>query len=480
MIFLCFLLLLGEESYNIPFFGMEENNYNLFNWSPSMIPESTTIVNGKIKRLDPTLLGSLNYYGIGNDSSKYLFILGHYEQLGKTTINLMQAGVMAAYLNRNLVMPYVRNSRYCGLPEGWTGSKRKKSREFFPIENYFDYKSVVNIFRENRFASLSNWNDFHQQCKSTQDTLMIFFLYDGAKSENLKYMKLSSEEYEDIQSQMKANNGWTDCTMIESRIQTSIRLRNISITKAICIDPEVITALEELNSLINEWTCVIIFIWRGMGYQRTQFNLTLPLPFQTYLSRIRFSHFVYNEANQFVFENFRNQQYLSVHIRAERQLIWYSFEKYKRCLDLLIKVVNLLVTKKSIRYIFLSSDLERHGSDSFTNSTIYDKAKSYLNLKIDLIKATVYKPLKSRGLVYNDAGFVALVELEILSRSRHLVTLGAGTFQGWLIELFKKRIKRPGSNWSLCRVCSTELKNNEENSKIDPKPTGEVENKPAR
>ena len=44
----------------------------------------------------------------------------------------------------------------------------------------------------------------------------------------------------------------------------------------------------------------------------------------------------------------------------------------------------------------------------------------------------LYKADKSRGLIHNDAGSVALTQMEILSRSQHLITLGAGTFQSWV------------------------------------------------
>ena len=64
---------------------------------------------------------------------------------GKTTINFLHARYMAGLMNRDLIVPYVRNSRYCGLKEGWIGQKRKKSREFFSMENYFDMSSMEQL-----------------------------------------------------------------------------------------------------------------------------------------------------------------------------------------------------------------------------------------------------------------------------------------------------------------------------------------------
>jgi len=80
-------------------------------------------------------------------------------------------------------------------------------------------------------------------------------------------------------SQRKALNrkGWSSCS--DHRIKAT---RRIEIRQTICIDPEVLTSFERLESeVLRDSPCVGIAEWRGIGFGRTHFSLpsTLPSPF---------------------------------------------------------------------------------------------------------------------------------------------------------------------------------------------------------
>ncbi|XP_065657226.1 uncharacterized protein LOC105843285 isoform X2 [Hydra vulgaris] len=391
-------------------------------------------------------------------TSQYLFLLGHYEQLGKTAINFLQAGLLATLLNRNLVEPFVRHSRFCGLRSGWTGAMRKKSREFLPLDNYFEMESIYNIFSRLSLNGIVNLEHYLSHCPSTT---MIYFFYAGGKDETKRYLNFSEEEYSIIESKLKENGGLTNCSFIEEKISTSSRIKGLFISQGICIDVELIKTIARLKQIIQMKKCVSIFLWRGVGYQRAHFNITLPQPHEFYLSQIKFSKLVYNEINNFIREKFKHNSYLGIHIRSERLLLWYNIDRFKECLDNLEKVVNILVVKKKIKHIFLSSDIGPHGSDQIItlNSSVVEKARYYFNKKLEAINAVLFTSNHSRGLIYNDTGFIALTELGILSQSHYLVTLGTGTFQGWIVMAYKNYKKISTRSWSLTRVCSTELKN---------------------
>jgi len=423
--------------------------------------ENNDIKNKPKEKKDPTVLNNRYMFGGPSKTNRYLFILGHYEQLGKTTINFLHARYMASLINRDLVVPYVRNSRFCGLKAGWIGPRRKKSREFISMENYFDMLSIERLSPVNRMSSrLAYIDEFYKEC-SNSGIAMIYFIYAVNKLETKRYLHLSDSEYENLVTKMSKHNGWYDCLFIENKLHSSKRMNNIRLTQAICVDPEVIVSVNALEELVHNRKCAAIFLWRGIGGQRTHFNLTFPEPYANYLSQIEFSKLVMEEVDKFLIENFNRQSYISIQIRSERQLAWYSIKKFKQCLDLVVKVVNILILKKEIKHVFISSDLEKHGSDQISlllNKTTQEEAKQYFHKTVKMLNAVLYKPDKSRGLIYNDAGFVALTQMEILSRSRHLVTVGDGTFQRWLVALFKKHKKKLKRSWSLTRVCATELK----------------------
>lgn len=426
---------------------------------PIIPPENIETVVGK-KKIDRTQMFSDYVFDGPSKTYRYLFLLGHYEQLGKTTINFLHARHLASLMNRDLVVPFVRNSRFCGLPEGWTGPKRKKSREFLPMENYFNLASIEKMYLVPNMTRLTSLNEYYDECTNSGIT-MIYFIYN--KIETLRYLHLTEAEYDDLILKLKVNNGWADCWFVEQKIKTSYRMKNIKLNNAICVDPETVVNLDSLEQLVHNSKCAAFFLWRGIGELRTHFNVSLPQNHPFYLSQIEFSDFVMQEANKFLQENFFNQPYISIQIRSERQLAWYSIKKFKQCLDLVVKVVNILIVKKEIKKVFISSDLEKHGSDQISvllNSTTRGQAIQYFQETVKKLNGALYKPDKSRGLIFNDAGFVALTQMEILSRSRHLVTLGAGTYQSWLVALFKKQKKIMKRSWSLTRVCATELKRN--------------------
>ena len=403
-----------------------------------------------------------------NLSKKYLYLLGHYEQLGKTVVNFLQAGLLAKKLDHRLVVPFVRNSRFCGLRSGWIGNLRRKSREFLPIDNYFQLPSVENLFQQNNFSSLVQFDEFKKNCPTST---MIYFIYSGSRAESQRYFKLTNEEYHTLEKNLSKNFGFTNCENIEEKLNSGQRIGKVNFDKVICVNAEKIYKIHQLKSLIKNDKCVTFFLWRGVGFQRTHFNLTLPFSYDYYLSKIDFSNSILNEAERFVKIDMHNNPFIGIQIRSERQLSWYNFHKFKHCLDIVVRVATIFIYKKKIKHIFISSDLERHGSDQMSilmNTTSLQKARNYLKDSFKKLSPHYFVPDKGQGLIHNDAGYVALSQLEILSRASHLITLGAGTFQNWVKARFKrnKTQKTFENPWSITRVCSVELKNANDQKKF--------------
>ena len=393
--------------------------------------------------------------------SKYLFILGHYEQLGKTTINFLHAGYLAAKMGRNLVIPYVRNSRYCGLRAGWTGQKRKKSREFLPMSNYFDMASVHQIFREEKLSPLISLDKFREVCGSKDKKVaFVTFFHDIQLLESIRYLSISRPEYKQMLKNMQAGAGWQDCSFIEDRIHTGPRIGGINIGPQLCVNAEQVTDINFLeNSILNNTECVAVHLWRGVGHQRTHFNVSLNLENSSYLSRLTLSKVVIDETNKFILKHFGTDDFLSIQVRSERQLSWYSLRKFQKCMDLVIKVAKIILEKKQIKHVFVSSDLDSHGSDQMVqllNASTLLAARQYYESKVSSLKSVTFKPNRHRDYIHNDSGYVALAQMNIISRSVHLITLGDGTFQRWLIASFKKQKKN--HDWSITRACSQETK----------------------
>ena len=301
---------------------------------------------------------------------------------------------------------------------------------------------MERLFRNNNLSSLIQFEDFQKQCPTST---IIYFLYFGGRKETKRYFQASDEEFHRLESKLLSSSGVIDCMYVEDRIKSRERVQNVTFDKAYCIDAERVKKLKHLSRILKLSKCVTIFLWRGAGPQRTHFNLTLPLNHEHYLSQIDFGKAIMDEAASFLLHNLQSKPFIGIQIRSERQLSWYGLHKFKHCLDLVVKVATIFMYKKKLNVIFVSSDLEKHGSDqlkTLMNDTVLQEAKSYFHKSFQKLSVHFYKPDKSRGLIHNDAGYVALTQMEILSQAKHLITLGAGTFQSWVKANFKKHKER--------------------------------------
>ena len=395
--------------------------------------------------------------------SKHLMLLGHYEQLGKTTINYMLAGRFAYLSNRKIVKPFVADSRFCGLKSGWTGSLRSGTRAFKPLDLYFNISTMNELFRSMSLADMEYLESFKESCsftKTGQKIAIIYFLYSGDYGK--KYLMLHNGELEQIRQLLQSSNGWIDCSFINPRLKIDKRIgTDLEAGNQFCVDPEKIADWETLeNMILQNDPCVVFHQWRGVGYQRTHFNLTIKETPENLLQLLKPSDFVITEVMRLLKKI--GQNFVGIHIRSERQLLWYSLEKWIKCMNVVYQEAQKKVGSTSLK-IFISSDIGRFGSDQILSNLDANQIKT-LNAKyiwlVKKLKAITYSELRPRHHIWTDRGLVALIELNILSQANHLITVGAGTFQKWITDTFKARRKiYEDQTWTLTRICYSELKN---------------------
>eukprot|EP00794_Sanderia_malayensis_P008195 gene8194-9073_t len=400
---------------------------------------------------------------IKNNKRKHLLILGHYEQLGKTTVNFIEAAKFAYLTERNIVKPLVRNSRFCGLHSGWTGVLRSATRAFFPLDLYYHVSSMQDLFRAYKLADMEYLQTFKESCSydnGKRMTRVIYFMFE--RKDNQKVLSISNEEENQIEKSLNESLGWTDCSFINERIKIDERIGgNIKIGKQYCVDPNRVTDLYLFeNKILQNDPCVIIHQWRGIGSQRLQFNLMHLVPFEVYLKNLRPSDFVQAEVQRFL--DMIGGEFIGIHIRSERQLLWYGLNKYSRCMDFVYKEAKLLKKSKNIQKIFLSADVGPYGSDqinpNFDSTEIKVITKKYEWLASKL-HAVTFSPIRSKHHIWTDSGLVALIQLHILSHASYLITLGSGTFQKWMTNTFKARkASQNDQSWSITRTCFNEKK----------------------
>ncbi|XP_078354455.1 uncharacterized protein LOC144639071 [Oculina patagonica] len=428
----------------------------------SWAPNITTI---KVPIGNVSILGSTSP-PVVKTSLRFLFVLHHYEQLSKTTENFLQLAAVAKQIGRVIVEPFVRDSRMCGLPYGWSGQVRNESQRFHPLSVYFDVKYMNNLLKRYHYAQMVKLETFKHECRSSvANTTLLHFMYnDQAKEEMKKWYKISTAAYQNIETAIK-KHGWCKCNFIDHGLGFSKRIGDLKAGRQICIDARKIKSLQGFQTeILKQDKCTAIIHWRGLGKNRSQFKPEVNTDSHKLVHLLRAGKLVLDQAKRIA--DSIGQEYISIHVRSERQIQWYSVERLTQCLEALVEKVATLKQKHKINKVFLSSDFTQFGSDtlhSFTarNSTITNKIKQIQRFLSQTLKATTYKPRKDNPLL-TDSGVVALTEMNVLIGGSHLVTVGSGTFQEWIVDAFveSKSMTKKQNYWTITRICHKEYKIN--------------------
>lgn len=397
---------------------------------------------------------------------KFLFVLHHYEQLTKTTENLLHLSAVAEQIDRVIVEPFVRDSRMCGLPYGWSGQLRSERRRFYPLSLYFDVKFMNNLLKKSRLAPMVKLETFKRRCRSsvTNTTLLHFMYKDRSQEEMEKWFKISAPVYHTIEENIK-NSGWCKCNFIDHGLNVSKRIGNLRADRQICIDAERVKSIKLFKSeILKDDKCVVIIHWRGFGKDRSHFKPEVKVDNRKLLHSLRSSERVRDQAK--TIEEAIGGEYISVHIRSERQIQWYDVERLSRCIKTLVEKIADLKQKYQIKKVFLSSDFSRFGSDTLhsltaQNNTLTNRIKQLQRFLSKTLKPKKFKP-RSDDPMAIDSGVVALTEMNVLIGGSHLMTIGSGTFQQWIVEGFveRKNGSKQQNNWTITRICHREEKLN--------------------
>lgn len=409
-------------------------------------------------------------------NSKFLFVLHHYEQLGKATENLVQLCAIANEMGRTVVQPYVRDSRMCGVPGGWYGELRRKSRLFRPFDVYYDVQHFNQLMTKSNYATLTKLSVFKDVC-ANEGTTFVHFIYAGPDAEESlrKWYNITSEQYNKIMSAIQPQ-GYCECNFIDRGLNISNRIGKIKAGRQLCVDPEIIRDIAVLeNNVLQNDRCVVVVHWRGIGRNRTHFRPKVTIKPWEIVTSLAHSNLIRSEVSRYKEVSFLdNNPYIAVHVRSERQLHWYGADKLKRCLSVLIELVKKLKKRHKIKHVFVATDLSVYGSDTFalpsaqTDTTLRSKLAAIQQDLLDRLKPLFFTPHGKRNSVLYDKGVVAITEMNLLFGGSHLVTLGSGTFQQWIMDVFvKNHSNDEHQTWTITRVCSREERKSKHNHGIE-------------
>lgn len=367
---------------------------------------------------------------------QFIFALRYYEQLGRATNNLITLASLAKYKNRQVVAPFVNNSRMSGLRGGVSHHVRKIHSDFRfgKLDEYFDVAKVNYQLKSHGYSTMADFQDFETHCNKRLN-VVVHFLYDPTKNsaveDAISWYRMDRTAIEAVYKQTKEKGGWDDCPFLKrSMAEEQMGFR---VSRYMCVDPTIITTAHELEEKVLKGAqCVGLIQWKGIGEGRTHFHLARSITQPLKPSDLKFNPRLVELAKKFV-QHHLGDNFIAVHVRSERHIVWKGINVTLRCIHKLARRIGEAQAMYKIPTLFLASDLTDHGSD-----TLISESKAHLSRSIheSLNFPVTFEP-RQEGLY--DNGAAAIVEMNILALGTRLFTLGGGNFQEWAVNLFFKR-----------------------------------------
>ena len=351
---------------------------------------------------------------------KFFIAFSFGDQLTRATESLLALAALARYGKRSVAVPFVKDSTLYGT---------KIDQDAGTLSRYFDLNALNQKLDSYGYGLLKDWRHFQQICNQSLDVLLNVFTLDGKSKARLSK----------IQKERLNKTGWTPCN---SDLQETGRDRyeGFNISQRICIDPEILTSVQQLETdVLRGSTCVGFVTWRGIGIGRCHFPLStdkVPSPFSV-RHEVPFSRKLVGVAQDYALRQLGNN-YISVHIRSEWVLrshnsnITYLFD----CFRQLSSRIQITKQKAGLEKIFLATDFSTFGSKSYSIRPAQEKSEmlhKYLDKLLE--NRHVFDP---RTAELSDRGSIAIVEMNILSAGKKLFLVGGGSFEDWIKNQFEK------------------------------------------
>ena len=365
---------------------------------------------------------------------KKIFIaFNYYEQLTMATNNFLDLTAFAAYGGRQVVLPFVKDSRFYGVPT-------KKGLETLSL--YYNVSALNRTLRLRGHGTLISWKEFQEVCDGKLDVLVQFDYTNLTKSK--KYNRVTRAFYP---CNTRHRNTFGD----------------LKPKRTICMNVFAVDSVERFeNDVIERLPCIGLAQWRGSDNKRSyraQFDIKaiVPDPMHSLDATIFFSTRLLEVTRDFISKKL-GPLFLSAHVRAERilRIGSSSITSVKTCISNMTTLVQRNKNASRVPMpLFLSTDFGHYGSLSGGARIARKNAKSLMRILAPL-KPIIFKPS-----TYNltDHGAVAIVEMNIVASGSRLFVVGGGSFQGWQVNIFLNKTNTDQTNENAKTKCKNKLCN---------------------
>ena len=432
--------------------------------------------------------------GEGDGTYRYLLGMNYWEQFSNALRSYFALACVADVWRARTVRPFTAHSRLYGLPNVYLDDHFNESAPAHDLSLILDLTSMDSVLIDAGLppsASLAEMLKFG-------DRELIFLHFVSAVS-NKEYAIKSKETFAHISDAFQTSSV-VDCSMypelvklarlvtsnLNSQLGENDSAARFTTRAYVCIGTSRGFNPKELGKQFgfDEGNASVVVInWRGVGNgtalthsskgihpsKRVIINdkKCLDRRNKGKVSNIRFSSSVLNAAGRFMTElGVRKGEFLVVHFRSEKLVFRESrFPRLlSNCVNEALHKKNEIVTVDSVGTqrlkVLYFADVGTFGSETCKQCSSVVRMER-LAQKYNFL-LTHFSPTK-----YNlpaDRGFVAAVEMVVMSRAGHMILVGGGSFQSQLMQRFNW-----SSKWSsTLTLCSNDQQARETTLRFSP------------
>lgn len=351
----------------------------------------------------------------------YVKVMAVGEELSKSMTNFLTlAYPFAPGLGRmKLVAPRIRDS---SSALGATG---------YPIELFFNFDNLNRLLSNSGYSILAKEEEHEQACKGQTTFIVQEFKNPMAKS------WLLTQEVRHELFEKRGGDIWVDCT--------PKNVKDVNDTKRyVCTKEFNVTRLQK--NALKDAKCIVIPKWNDHGGRIAIGGEPHPLSIgQIFTWFATPSDTLMEEAQRFE-ELFLERPYVAIHIRSCHIRVMPS--TLERCFKLAMEFVKALKSTRNVKSLFLSSDMTKYGSVASSGYARHSKL-------VAMSGAVTYSPNATGKVKLIQKATVSLTEMLLQTRSDHLITLGSGSFHGFIVNKFHvHHVNIDPSKWSLIKICN--------------------------
>ena len=303
------------------------------------------------------------------------------------------------------------------------------------FDTVYNLDGLNQVFLKNGYPPIVLDKEYNDVCKDSKPIYVVDF----RKKRHLDNM-------DKIDKRLYGNDGkdlrerWIDCDFNKDSFHNFAP--NLTNRKIICTTFNFnISSLRQ--TILKNVTCIEVPTWgdHALHGKGRPDRLT---PDEIFNYVLNPSDILVKEAKIFT-DEYLERPYVAVHIRANH--INRLPSTVNRCFKVAMRIVNMLIKKRDVKSLYLSTDLNEYGAPgAYTPGH-----EEYLAA---ISGAVRYNPKIRANLIDVSRTTVSIINMLLLTKSDHLIAIGAGSYHGFVMSQFlRQHFEKDPKTWSLIRMC---------------------------